>query len=89
MQCLFSPLAELDFEEIGDYIAMDNPHRAVPFIQEVWGQCLKITANPEAAPSRPEPGKSTTTSGGLACLLPNLKPVSASKASISRKTPLV
>ncbi len=25
MQCVFSPLAELDLEEIGDYIARDKP----------------------------------------------------------------
>jgi plasmid stabilization system protein ParE len=28
MQCVFSPLAEFDLEEIGDYIARDNPARA-------------------------------------------------------------
>lgn len=27
MQCVFSPFAELDLEEIGDYIARDNPTR--------------------------------------------------------------
>jgi toxin ParE1/3/4 len=33
MQCVFSPLAEFDLEEIGDYIARDNSSRAVSFIQ--------------------------------------------------------
>ena len=28
------PLAELDLEEIGDYIARDNPARAVSFIRD-------------------------------------------------------
>jgi toxin ParE1/3/4 len=35
MQCFFSPLAEIDLEEIGDFIARDNPARAVSFIQEI------------------------------------------------------
>jgi len=33
MQCILSPLAEFDLEEIGDYIARDNPGRAVSFIR--------------------------------------------------------
>jgi len=56
MQCLFSVIAERDLEEISDYIARDNPARAVSFLQEMRGQCLKITAYPEAAPLRPELG---------------------------------
>lgn len=56
MQCVFSPLAEQDLEEIGDYIARDNPDRALSFIREIRGQCAKITHNPRAAPLRPELG---------------------------------
>ena len=29
LHCVFSPLAESDLEEIGDYIARDNPRRAL------------------------------------------------------------
>ncbi len=54
MQCVFSPLAEFDLEEIGDYIARDNPPRAVSFIREIRVQCVKIMAMPEAAPLRNE-----------------------------------
>ncbi|BBO80824.1 plasmid stabilization protein [Desulfosarcina ovata subsp. sediminis] len=57
MQCAFSPRAELDLEEIGDYIARDNPSRAVSFIQEIRELCFKITAAPEAFPLRRELGK--------------------------------
>jgi toxin ParE1/3/4 len=57
MQCVFSPLAEFDLEEIGDYIARDNPARAVSFIREIRELCLKITVMPEAAPLRPELGE--------------------------------
>ena len=57
MRCVFSPLAELDLEDIGDYIARDNPSRAVSFIREIRAQCAKITATPEAAPLRHELGE--------------------------------
>jgi toxin ParE1/3/4 len=50
----FSPLAAFDLEEIGDYIARDNPPPAVSFIQEIRELCVKITAMPEAAPLRHE-----------------------------------
>jgi len=56
MHCVFSPLAEQDLEEIGDYIARDNPNRAVSFIREVRDRCAKITDNPRTAPLRPELG---------------------------------
>jgi plasmid stabilization system protein ParE len=35
MQRVFSPLAEHDIEEIADYIALDDPRRAVSFIREI------------------------------------------------------
>jgi len=35
MPCIFSPLAASDLEEIGDYIAQDNPHRALTFVREI------------------------------------------------------
>jgi len=57
MPCVFSPLAELDLEEIGDYIARDNPSRAVSFLREIRKQCAKITAMPQAAPLRHELGE--------------------------------
>ena len=57
MQCVFSPLAEFDLEEIGDYIARDNPSRALSFIREIREQCAKITAMPQASPLRHELGE--------------------------------
>ncbi|GAB6909758.1 type II toxin-antitoxin system RelE/ParE family toxin [Desulfosarcina cetonica] len=57
MQCVFSPHAEFDLEEIGDYIARDNPSRAVSFIQEIRDLCAKLTASPEAYPLRRELGQ--------------------------------
>jgi len=54
MHCVFSPLAELDLEEIGDYIGRGNASRAVSFIREIREQCAKIAAMPLAAPLRHE-----------------------------------
>lgn len=35
------PLAQNDLEEIGDYIAQDNPGRALTFIQEIRAQMTR------------------------------------------------
>jgi len=54
MQYSFSPLAEIDLEEIADYIARDNPRRALSFVRELRERCEKIVSFPEAARLRPE-----------------------------------
>lgn len=41
MKLSLSPLAEHDIETIGDYIAQDNPLRAVSFTDELYQQCLR------------------------------------------------
>jgi toxin ParE1/3/4 len=51
-----TPLAEQDLEAIGDYIAADNPTRAVSFIRELRAQCQRIAANPPGYRLRPELG---------------------------------
>ena len=45
MRLIFAPLATADLEEIGDFIALDNPHRALSFIRELRAQCRKILDN--------------------------------------------
>jgi toxin ParE1/3/4 len=52
MSVEFSPVAERDLEEIGDYIAHDNSHRALTFILEIRERCQKIEKTPNAAPLR-------------------------------------
>lgn len=47
-----SPLAAADLEDIGDYIARDNPARAVTFVAELEEACLLISNNPNAYRSR-------------------------------------
>ncbi len=56
MNCFFSTIAEVDLEEIADYIARDNPRRALSFIHEIRERCQKIVIFPEAAPLREEFG---------------------------------
>ena len=56
MRAYFTPLAEADLEEIGDYIALDNPRRAVSFIREIREHCEKIADGPLHYVARPELG---------------------------------
>ena len=48
MRFIFAPLATADLEEIGDYIALDNPPWALSFVRELRAQCRKILDNPLA-----------------------------------------
>ncbi len=45
--------AEYDLETIGDYIARDNPARALSFLQELRSSCLGLTDMPERFPLVP------------------------------------
>ena len=52
MKLVFSPKAADDLEEIGDYIARDNPARALSFVAEIEARCRKLLTTPEAFPAR-------------------------------------
>ncbi len=54
MRVTVSPLAERDLEAIGDYIAEDNPSRALSFVAELRAQCAKIAKAPQAYRARPD-----------------------------------
>jgi toxin ParE1/3/4 len=54
MKLVVSPLAEADLEEIGDYIAMDSPLRALAFVEELRAQCRVLAQLPLAFPAREE-----------------------------------
>lgn len=56
MACLFTEAAESDLEGIGDYIARDNPARAVSFVAELRARCEKLEVAPEAYPLVPDYG---------------------------------
>ena len=53
MRAHFTPQAEIDLEEVGDYIALDNPRRAVSFIREIRQHCEKIADGPHHYAARP------------------------------------
>ncbi|MCU5773126.1 type II toxin-antitoxin system RelE/ParE family toxin [Erwiniaceae bacterium BAC15a-03b] len=57
MKLNISPLAEQDIEAIGDYIAQDNPQRALSFTGELYQQCCLIGETPQLYRERPELGK--------------------------------
>lgn len=44
----FSKAAEADLEAIGDYIARDNPNRAVSFVEEIIERCQRLGQGPYA-----------------------------------------
>ena len=52
MRLSFSPRADLDIEEIGDYIARDNPRRALSFIEEIRAHCVRVAETPTVFPAR-------------------------------------
>jgi toxin ParE1/3/4 len=56
MRFRFSHRARADIEEVGDFIARDNPVRAASFIGELRVACRRLVDFPEAAPLRPEIG---------------------------------
>jgi len=45
--------AEHDLETIGDYIARDNPARAISFLRELRAKCLGLADLPERFPLVP------------------------------------
>jgi toxin ParE1/3/4 len=56
MRAHFTRQAEIDLEEVGDYIALDNPRRAVSFIREIRQHCEKIADGPRHYVARPDLG---------------------------------
>lgn len=57
MDCIFTTRAEDDLENIADYIAVDNPKRAVSFVQEIRNRCQRIANAPQGYALAPEYGK--------------------------------
>ena len=54
---VYTPQSKKDLNDIGLYIAQDNPRRAVSFVRELCGQWRKITEAPQAYRPRPELGE--------------------------------
>ncbi len=52
MRLCFSRQAEIDIETLGDFIAQDNPARAVTYIKELRTKCRSLLNFPDAYPIR-------------------------------------
>jgi toxin ParE1/3/4 len=53
---VFSPQAKRDLQGIADYIATDNPDRAVTFIEEIEERCRRLGKFARSARPFPELG---------------------------------
>ncbi|WLE00497.1 type II toxin-antitoxin system RelE/ParE family toxin (plasmid) [Agrobacterium leguminum] len=53
MKVRFTTEAKADLQQIGDYIAKDNPSRALSFIDVLEQKCLTIAASTKAFPLVP------------------------------------
>lgn len=56
MRLELSPFIESDLDDIADYIAQDNPSRAVTFIQDIRAKFHDIRHNPLRYQTRPDIG---------------------------------
>jgi plasmid stabilization system protein ParE len=50
MKLVFAAAARRDLHSIGDWIARDNPRRAVTFVDELEQHCAKLAARPHIHP---------------------------------------
>ena len=57
MQLEFSRYVEGDLDSIADFIAQDNPNRAVTFIQNIRSKFFDIQRNPLIFQLRPDIGE--------------------------------
>ncbi len=53
MIVVYTAEAEADLERIGDFIALDNPSRAITFVQEITRRCEMLADMPRAFPQVP------------------------------------
>jgi len=62
MRVILTVQAELDLEEIGDYIAADNPERALSLVGELRAHCCeRIGKSAYAYQARPKLGEGMRT----------------------------
>lgn len=53
MKVVITAAAKADLAEIGEFIKMDNPDRAITFISELLDRCLSLGDMPRAYPLVP------------------------------------
>lgn len=66
VRLVLSPMAVRDIEEIGDYIAQDNPSAAANFVSRLRARCRELAGAPMSGRLRPE-------------LMPNLRSVAVQR----------
>ena len=54
MRVVFSPAAQRDLIEIGDYIAVDSPRRALSFVAELRVACRSLASDSLRYPYHPD-----------------------------------
>ena len=64
MRVELSSFVEGDLDTIADYIAQDNPTRAVSFLHEIRAQMLAVGQNPLLYQLRPEIGEGARMATG-------------------------
>ena len=57
MRLRLTPMAEQDLEAVADYIALDNPGRALSFVRALREHCGRIMRNPLGYRLRAELGE--------------------------------
>lgn len=57
MTLRFSPAAQADLEDIAEFIAQDNPTRALIFVDELAAKCHTLDAAPGIGTMRPGLGE--------------------------------
>jgi plasmid stabilization system protein ParE len=67
MKLVFTDEAKADLLQIGEWIAEDNPPRALTFVDELETRCARLTAMPRAYPLVPRHENSRIAACG-ACL---------------------
>ena len=55
-QAIITPIAEANLDEIANYIAENNPERAITFIREIVAHCHRIANRPGVGRARPDIG---------------------------------
>lgn len=88
MRVVLSNQAEIDLEEIGDYIAADNPVRAVSFVREVREHFHQIARTPLAYTQRPELGdgiRSCTHGNYLILFIPDEREILVARVVHGRR----
>ncbi|WP_235901886.1 type II toxin-antitoxin system RelE/ParE family toxin [Ochrobactrum quorumnocens] len=85
MTLFIRPAAQADLIEIGDYIAIDNPDRALSFIAEFEALIFSaIAVRPDSFPARPDLGAKACASRAIIAILSSSHTMqNASKCCVS------